>query len=873
VFIVSFCGYVDAQETIKKIDSSKTKTDSIRGDTLKSDTLKKDNKSKNSNYALSSKVDYKAIDSIRFDIAEEKVYLYGKAEIKYEDIDLTADYIEINFKKNQLFAKGITDTSGKINGIPIFKQGEESFTSATLTYNFKTKKGIISDIITKEGDSYLHGISVKKFADNSINVKNGMYTTCDDKDPHFEIKFGRARVIPDDKIVTGPAYLVVEDVPLPIGVPFGFFPNKKGQTSGIIFPTYGQSTDRGFFLNNGGYYFGLGQFMDLALKGDVYSNGSWALHALSNYKMRYHYFGNLELDYAINILGDKGTPDYSKNKSFFIRWNDNQDPKANPNSHFQASVNGGSTNYNTYNTTSTEDYLTNTFQSSISYTTAIGDKCNFSVNMNDNQNMLTHAIELNLPEIAFSVSNIYPFRSENNVGKPKWYDKISVGYTMNAENNFNTIDTLLFPKNSTFNFQHLQGLMSNGIEQKIPISWSGQLTKNVTWTVSGNINDRSYFQTIEKHWVKEMRISGSDTSYYYRKTDTIHGFGNEYDYNMSTSLSTHLYGMYTFNKGSIIAIRHVLTPTISFVYTPDFGSQRYGYYRYLRSNKYPNGTPDYSIFEGGIYGTAPEYRSESINYSLANNLEMKVRSKKDTVTGTKKIVLIDNLTFSGGYDVAKDSLNWSKITISGRTTIFKNFNITYTSLWDPYRMNDSTGQNINKFEWKVDKHNFRLFRMSSTDWALSLNWSLHSKTKKKDIKSKKASQEELDMIKAHPDAYVDFDQPWNVTLSYSFNYSRAYDIASELLKNTIVQTMGVNGDVNLTPKWKVGFTSGYDFVHHQLSYTTVNIYRDLHCWEIAFNWIPIGARKSYMFTLHVKSSVLEDLKLTKKTDWRDNQNQ
>lgn len=868
VFIISFYGYVNAQNNIRKNDSTQIKNDTIKSDTVKNDSLKKDKSSKKSDYALSSKVDYKAVDSIRFDISEEKVYLYGKAEIKYEDIDLTADYIEINFKKDQLFAKGVTDTSGKISGTPIFKQKEESFTSATLTYNYKTKKGIISDIITKEGDSYLHGVTVKKFEDNSINVHTGMYTTCDEKDPHFEIKFGRARVIPDDKIVTGPAYLVVEGVPLPVAVPFGFFPNKKGQTSGIIIPTYGESTDRGFFLNSGGYYFGMGPHMDLALKGDVYSNGSWALHALSNYSERYQYFGNIGIDYATNVDGVKGAPDYSKNKSFFIKWNDTQDPKANPNSHFQASVNGGSPNYNTYNTTSTEDFLTNTFQSSISYSTSIGDKCNFSLSGSDNQNMLTHAIDLTLPEIAFSVANIYPFRSELAVGKPKWYDKISIAYSMDAENTVNTIDSLLFPKNTAFNFQHAQSLMSNGIEQKIPLSWSGQLTKNVTWTISGAINDRSYFQTINKRWVTVKTKENIDSSYY--KTDTIPGFRNEYDYNMSTALSTHIYGMYTFNKWGIVAIRHVLIPTISFVYTPDFGSQQYGYYRYFKSGQYPKPIPYYSIFDGGVYGTAPEYRSESINYSLGNNLEMKVKSKKDTVTGTKKLVLIDNFTISGGYDVAKDSLRWSKISLTGRTILFKNLNVTYSSLWDPYVMNDSTGININKFEWNV---NHRLFRMSSTDWSLSLNWSLHSKTKKKDINSKKASQAELDMIKAHPNSYVDFDQPWNLTLSYSFNYSRAYNIEDELLKNTIVQTMGVSGDVNVTPKWKVGLTTGYDFVHQQLSYTNVNIYRDLHCWEISFNWIPMGPRKSYMFSLHVKSSVLEDLKLTKKTDWRDNQNQ
>jgi len=444
---------------------------------------------------------------------------------------------------------------------------------------------------------------------------------------------------------------------------------------------------------------------------------------------------------------------------------------------------------------------------------------------------------------------------------------------MSAENNINTIDTLLFPKNEPFNFEHLQSLMSNGIKHNIPLNWSGQLTKNITWTLGANLTDRSYFQTIKKGWVTKTNVDNSTTTSTF-KTDTVPGFRNEYDYNVSSSFSTKLYGMYAFKRGKIIAIRHVFTPTLSFVYTPNFGSAQYGYYRYLTDNIHPKPIPYYSIFDEGIYGTAPVAKSGSINYALANNLEMKVRSKKDTITGTKKIILIDNFTISGGYDVAKDSLNWSKVNMSGRTKLFKNLDITYASLWDPYIVDDSTKVNINKTELKVNK---RLFRLSNTDWRLSLNWNLHSKTKKKEIASAKASQEELDMIKANPDAYVDFDQPWNITLSYSFDYPINRDIPiprippppSTAKATKVIQTLNFNGDINITPKWKVGFTSGYDFIQKELSYTSVNIYRDLHCWEIAFNWIPMGLRKSYNLSIHVKSPVLQDLKLTKKKDYRD----
>jgi lipopolysaccharide assembly outer membrane protein LptD (OstA) len=848
-FTTLLCGFIWAQDTIiSKNDSIKTKNDST-----------KKTSSKESEYALSSKVEYTANDSIRFNIAEQKVYLFGKAEIKYEDINLTANYIEISFKKNQLYAKGIVGSTGKTTGEPVFTQGSESFTSATLTYNFKTKKGLITSIFTKESEGYLHGNLVKKFSDNSINVKNGMYTTCDLEHPHYEIKFLKARVIPNDKIVTGPAYLVIEDVPTPLALPFGFFPNKKGQKSGLLIPSYGESANRGFFLENGGYYVGLGEHFDLALRGDIYSHGSWAARALSNYNERYKYNGNFSLGYAVNIDGDKGTPSYSKNNDFFIKWYHNQDVKARPNSRFSASVNAGSSKYNKYNPSSTTDYLSNTMQSNISYFTTIAGKYNFSVNMSHSQNTITHNVSLNLPEITFSANRFYPFRNENRIGKMHWYENISIGYTMNAKNNINTIDSLLFRKETLKQMQ-------NGMEHSIPISSSIKLLKTFTWTNTISYTERWYLQSIEKHWENNMHIVNSDTTFGYLKTDTIQGFKAARDFNFSSSLTTRLYGMYQFKKGKIVAIRHVLTPTVSFVYTPDFGSEEWGYYRYLRDNTSTGQTKYYSIFETGIYGAPPRDKSGFINFNLANNLEMKVRSKKDTITGIKKVVLIDNFTISGGYDIAKDSLNWSKINMSGRTKLFKNLDVTYASSWDPYVV-DSTGKNLNEFELKKNK---RLFRRTNTNWAFSLNWSLRSKQKKKEIASPNASEEEIDMIKANPGAYLDFDQPWSLNIQYQLNYMNNFDLIAKKIVNKVIQTLSFSGDINITPKWKVGFRSGYDFEQKDLSYTSIEIHRDLHCWEIIFNWIPMGFQKSYNLTIRVKSPVLQDLKLTKKKDFRDN---
>jgi len=845
---MSLCGFIKAQDTII------SKNDSVK---IKNDSTKKSSP-KESEYALSSKVEYTANDSIRFNIAEQKVYLFGKAEIKYEDINLTANYIEISFKKNQLYAKGVADSTGKTTGEPVFTQGSQSFTSATLTYNFKTKKGLITSIITKEGESYLHGNLVKKFPDNSINLREGMYTTCDLVHPHYEIKFFKARVIPDDKIVSGPAYLVVEDVPMPLALPFGYFPNKKGQKSGLLIPSYGESASRGFFLENGGYYVGLGEHFDLALRGDVYSHGSWAARALSNYNKRYKFNGNINFGYAINIEGDQGTPSYNKRNDFYIKWYHNQDAKARPNSRFSANVNAGSSKYNKYNPSSTTDYLSNTLQSNVSYSTTIAGKYNFSVNMSHSQNTLNRTVSLNLPEIAFSANRFYPFRNEKRMGKMRWYENISVGYTMNARNSINTIDSLLFRKETLKQMQ-------NGIKHSIPISSSIKVLKTFTWTNTINFTERWYMQSIEKHWINDMRIVNGDTTLGYLKTDTIQGFKAARDFNFSSSLSTRLYGMYQFKKGKIVALRHVLTPTVSFVYTPDFGSEKWGYYRYLRDGDQSVQKKYYSIFETGIYGAPPRDKSGAINFALTNNLEMKVKSKKDTITGIKKVVLIDNFTISGGYDIAKDSLNWSKINMNGRTRLFKNLDVTYASSWDPYVV-DSTGKNLNEFELKKNK---RLLRLTNTNWAFSLNWSLRSKQKKKEITSSKATEEELDMIKANPDAYLDFDQPWNLNIQYQLNYMNSFDQTAKKMVNKVIQTLSFSGDVNLSSKWKVGFRSGYDFEQKDFSYTSIDIYRDLHCWEMVFNWIPMGFRKSYNLTIRVKSPVLQDLKLTKKKDFRD----
>jgi hypothetical protein len=856
IILLFLYGYVNAQDTIVKTDSTQSKNDTITNES--------------SAYALSSKVEYKAQDSIRFDVLNQKVYLYGKAEINYEDITLTADYVEITFNINQLFAKGMPDSTGKIQGKPVFNQGDQNFTSSTLTYNFKTKKGLITNIITNEGDSYIHGNLVKKLPDNSINIRNGQYTTCSNEHPHYALKFAKARVIPDDKIVSGPAYLEIEDVPTPLAIPFGFFPNKKGQLSGILVPSYGESANRGFFLENGGYYMGLGQHFDLALRGDIYSHGSWAAKAASNYNVRYKYSGNVNLSFATNILGEKNTADYSKNKDFFIRWSHNQDVKARPNSRFTANVNAGSSKYNTYNPSSTSDYLSNTFQSNVSYSTTFGSNFYFSANMLHNQNTITGDISMKLPELALTMNRIYPFRREKRVGKEKWFENISLSYSMNASNSINTNDSILFPKNEAFKFERLRNLMQNGVKHYVPLSSSIKLMKYFTLTNSINYTQRWYLQSIQRHWVNDTIFPENGAAIPpHLQTDTINGFNLNNDFNLSSSVSTRLYGMYQFNGKWLMALRHVITPTGSFTYTPDFGTQHWGYYKHYIDPTYNgdiNSIKYYSIFANGIYGYPPYGKSGLINFSLANNLEMKVRNRKDSLSGTKKISLIDNFTISGGYDIAKDSLKFSKVLMSGRTKLFKNIDVTYASLWDPYIINDSTGLNIDTLEWKVNR---RLLRNYNNEWALSLNWTLRSKEKKKTITSPNATDEELAMINANLDSYIDFDQPWSLNLYYTFRHTSTFYAVKDANVNNLIQTFSFNGDISITKKWKFGMTSGFDFTLKELSYTSINIYRDLHCWELSFNWIPSGFRKSYNLTIRVKSAVLQDLKLTKKKDFRD----
>lgn len=839
-------------DTIKVIRPDTTRVDSLSN----APEVKKISK-------LSSKVEYLAADSIRFNIDSKTVYMYRSNDLQYEGTNLKADFVKIDFSSSVITATYMADSSGKKTGEPVFTEGDRSFKSKMMQYNFVTKKGLIEEVITQDGEGYLHGEKIKRQEDESINIYSGKYTTCNQEHPHFEFRYNKARVIPDNKIVTGPAFFVVEDVITPLFIPFGLFPNKKGQRSGIVIPTYGESANRGFYLENGGYYIALNDYVDFKLVGDVYSLGSWAIEPSLNYNKRYAYSGNMNFSYAVNILGEEGTRDYSKNKAFSIRWSHSQDTRSRPNSRFSANVNIlSSSDYNKFNS-NTSAYLSNTFQSSVNYSRSWQNKYFLNTSLNHSQNTINKTVSLTLPNISFSVNRFYPFRRPVQSGKLKWYENIGVNYNFNAENKINTYDSLLFKPGFAARFQ-------NGIKHTASVSsGSIKVLKYLVWSNSANYNERWYMSSIRKDWINDTIIINNDTVEGYVRKDTVKGFVAARDFSFSSSLGTTFYGMYTLKKGPLQAVRHVIKPSLNFSYTPDFSGQQWGYYRYYIAQ---SGEPDdYSIFEDGIYGSPPSRKSGVVGFRISNNIEMKIRSKSDTITGVKKVVLIEDLSISENYDLTKDSLNLSELIISGRTTLFKKLQLHYSGSFDPYVLN-ANNKRLNKFEWTENR---RLFRTNRHNWRLGVNWQLSSGSKNKDKTSANASEQELKDVQQNPDNYVDWDIPWSLNISYDINYSNQYSYTNGyqdyvILKDKkIIQTLGFNGDFSLTPKWKFGFRSGYDFQNHDFTYTSFDIHRDLHCWQMSFNWIPMGFRKSWNFTLNIKSGMLQDLKLDKKKDFRD----
>ncbi len=855
-------------------------TDSLR---MENDTVPRDssqntaqNGKRLSKGAIKKLVTYDAKDSIVVDIKNRIAYLFGDAVVYYEDLELHADFIQLGFASQELYASGVADSTGDIHGHPVFKQGETFFRARELKYNFNTTKGIITEVITEEGEGYIHGEKVKKLDDNTSFIRHGKYTTCELDHPHFEIAFTKAKVMPNDKIVTGPAYLSFGGVPTFFALPFGYFPIKKGRRSGIIMPTFGETDNRGFYLENFGYYFGISDNIDLVLAGDIYTNGSWAAKVRSNYIVRYKCTGAVNLSFAQNFFGERFTPSRYHTNDFKLYWDHKQDAKSHPTTRFSAHVNVVSLLYNKYNASSVHDYLSNQYTSKLNLSTSAGGVFFADITASYNQNTKTGQMDFLLPEISMSVNQFYPFRKKNKTSALKWWDNISIKWNSQFTNKIAAQDSMIF-KAETWEKMQL------GMRHNIPLTIPIKIAKLINWNTTVNLTEKWYLQSDEQQFVTDTIddvVTGHVNNVFKRNFSALH------DLSLTTGLTTKVYFMYQFKKGGLLAIRHVMSPDVSFSYIPNLSGNTFGEY----FNTITGQWVQYSYFANSIFGGVSNRTAAIAKISISNNIEMKVKSRKDTITGTKKVVLIENLTLSENYDFAADSMKWSLFTISGRTTLFKQLYITFNLGFDPYCYNDQ-GIRINLTELKENK---RLLRLSSTDVTIGLNWTLNQEffKGKNEKKEKKQQEQQPELFTENtlgmPTHRPDFSTPWSLTINYSFAYTSrdnpyfymSYNnlalhniLMSEAEKShtgRIVQTVNLSGEFNITKKWKIGFTTGYDITNHDMSYTSIDIYRDLHCWEMRFNCIPFGARRGWSFTLNVKASVLQDLKVPLKHDFREN---
>lgn len=814
--------------------------------------------------AVKQVVSYKATDSVAIELGDKKAYLYHEGNIDYENMNLQADDVEVDFDKQLLHARGVCDTAGHYKGRPYFKQGSDEYHADTIVYNFHSQKGIISGVITQEGDGYLHGNKVKKVNDSVMYLSSGQYTTCNYAHPHFAINFSESKLIANDKILTGPAYVSIEDVPTPLALPFAFFPLAHDRASGILLPSYGWMTGRGYYLKDGGYYFAINDYIDLSLIGELYTNLSWAAEAKSNYYRRYRYKGNFDIRYGITKTGMRGdTNTWQKYSDFKIAWHHDQDAKANPNSRFSADVNLISRNYNR-NTTNSNDYFNSTTTSSISYSTTIASCLNLSLSARESYNVQTGLMNIKLPSISLSSNTFYPFRRRQPSGSYRWYENISMTYVLNGENNVNTQDTNILKKSILNEMQY-------GISHRVPIQSTLKVLKFFNWTNSLTYNERWHWSTIRKD------IDSTGTLV----IDTVRGFRANRDIAFSSALSTRIYGMFNFRFGPLKALRHVVSPSISFNYRPDFGSERLGYWKqYTDTTGYVH---RYSIFEQSLYGGPSDGKSGQIAFSVGNNLEAKIKPLRDTTDELKKVVLIESLSLSMSYDVARDSLNWSDLNISGHTTLFKNVNINYSGSFSPYEI-DSLGNKHNKFLLETQN---KLFRLNQSTWSTQISLSLNNNSFKKGgdkghgvivppIRQTPWNYGPTANMAMQPNSlltgtYADFSVPWNLAISYTMSYVSAYDAALYGIGRDLIHSVTLSGNVSLTENWKISFSTGYDITNKGLSYTSLDIYRDLHCWEMRFNWVPFGYYRSWNFCINIKAGSLKDVKYEKRQPYQSNQ--
>ena len=865
------------------IASNTAQTDSLnRKDSLGADTVvvRVDSVAPTKKQPLDAPVIYESNDSTTFTLGGAAT-LYGSGKVNYQNIELAAEVISMNLDSSTVHAYGIKDTTGTIKGKPVFKEGETAYDTETISYNFKSKKAGITDIITQQGEGYVTGSRAKKGANDEIFMEHGRYTTCDHHDhPHFYMQLTRAKVRPKKNVVTGPAYLVVEDVPLPLAVPFFFFPFSSSYSSGFIMPTYMDDSSRGFGLAEGGYYFAMSDIMDLKLTGDIFTKGSWRLSGLTNYNKRYKYSGALQADYQVTKTGDKGMPDYTVAKDFKVVWNHRQDAKASPNSTFSASVNFSTSSYersNINNLYNSQLLTQNTKTSSISYSRSFPDiGLTLSGTTNIAQTMRDSSIAVTLPDLNITLSRLFPFKRKKAAGAERWYEKISISYTGRLTNSIRTKDDRLFKTG-------ISG-WENAMNHNIPISATFTLFKYLQVNPSVNYTERWYTRKINQTYNEETGRLEQNLN------DTINGFYRVSNYSASLSLSTKLYGMYKplFMKKKEIQIRHVVTPQVSISGAPSFSK----YWEEYTDNN--GNTQYYSPFTGQPFGVPSREGSGTVSFSLANNLEMKYfDAKKDTL---KKVSLIDDLSVNMSYNMAAKEKPWSPLSLNLRMKLTKNYTFNMNASFATYAYTFDKSGNVvegNRTEWSYGR--FGRFQ----GYGSSFNYTFNNDTWKKWFgpkedekgKDKKESEDggdedsdgsaedgtttkKVEKAQADPDGYQVFKMPWSLSFSYSFNIredrTKPINRYSMRYPFTYTHNINMNGNVKISNNWSLSFNSGYDFQAKEITQTSCTISRDLHCFNLSASLSPFGRWKYYNVTIRANASILQDLKYEQRSQTQSN---
>ena len=887
----------DTTGTKAAADSIPQRAYTILPDTSLRDSLYKDTVRK-SKSALEEPVSYSAKDSITFDYTNSRAHLFGGSQVNYQNLQLTADDISLSLDSSLVHASGRPDSTGAIQGKPLFKQGEDEYEPDRISYNFKTRKAFISNVYTQEGEGFMQSREGKRDSSGVMYVQNGKYTTCDAEHPHFYVSLTRAKMHPGKNVIFGPAYLVVEDVPLPLAIPYGFFPFSSSYKSGFIMPTYGDETTRGFYLRDGGYYFAINDKVDLKVLGEFYTKGSWGLSAQTNYKKRYRFGGNFYFSYQNTKEGEKNMPDYSVSKSFKLTWSHRQDAKANPTQSFSASVNFATSSYERNNLTSMynpESYTQSTRTSSVSYSKSFSKVgLTLSGTFNLSQNMRDSSISVTLPTLSISQSRFNPFKRKKAAGKERWYEKIAMSYTGTLANSINTKEDKLFHSSLVKDWR-------NGMRHQVPISASFSVLNYINVTPSFTFTDRMYTHKVMQGW---------DTERQDVQRDTVYGFYNVYNYNMSISANTKLYGMYRpmpwFGGKKIAAIRHVFTPTVSFSYAPDFSQSRFGFYdSYVKTDANGNvSTVSYSPFSGMMYGTVGQGMTGSVTMDVANNIEMKVRTDKDS-TGYRKISLIDELGGSLSYNMAAKRRPWSDLNLRARIKLTKKYTYSMNAVFATYAYEKDENGRVyvgDHTEWSRG----RFGRFQGT--AQNISYSISNETFRKLFGKKHrttTSDDELDeeldedeetdptMQNVDPDrkkgktganqesngdvdedGYLKFSLPWSINIGYGVtireNTQGRFNDKRMRYPYKLSHTLNFSGNIRISEGWNINFSSGYDFNMHKLSMTTASLSRDLHCFQMSCSMV-ISPYTSYNFTFACKAGTLADaLKWKKQSSYSSN---